>query len=399
MKNAFLVETLTVALLCSLIAGCGGFDVGDDGTYPDVADEELYATVLVDAYCEAAWQCSTDRRELADSARLFWGRFGSLERCKANAHIPEAEFSGMLHGIEFSAQEERVIIDRAYTTACKDDLRDRICANEEPSQTPSSCLQLLNGQVDEEEPCLSVVDCSGELTCRRPPDSGECFGQCLPRESDDETCGGDICEADEFCEKDWANLSESCVALKEENHQCDAHKECESDLACSDFIEECVPFEVSGPGGACTYGETFCTPGYRCIPSQSGLEITDLSGSCAVLGNPGDPCIDTRDCRSGQHCRLDTQHEVTTEEEAHQIGECTVLPLGIGEDCSTDSQCGSANCQEGSCRNPDGTVLLENGEPCTSTSQCASGYCRYSEDRQEPICKAEPEPQICELPE
>jgi hypothetical protein len=231
-----------------------------------------------------------------------------------------------------------------------------------------SCQELANGSR-----CDAPTDCASE-SCDVL--TGLCKTGCLL----DADCATGVCSV----------LGE-CITPQPDGSVCDANSDCASG-ACNFPI--CVPANSVAPGSPCTTGiacqSGTCTAGFcagscgdlictlvpdgetcfeegcqvdcgRCPDGTPGCDAdADCAGGlcgggvCLSAGvlDPGDPCLFSRECRSGTcsagFCRGSCGD-----------GFCTVVPNGeTCFSCSTD--CG---------RCPNGTP------GCTSGSQCASGTC------------------------
>ena len=365
-----------------------GGDGEGDGSYDELSDTEMMDKLLTDAFCEAAFQCY-DQNPFVAQLAMMAGRYGSEEECKANL----GDELGMIDSsLEEAVAGGRLVVDRSYLQACKNDFREMLCSATLGADAPPSCLQLLQGQIPEGEPCLDEIECEGALNCVSSQDSEVCYGTCGTYENSGQDCDGAVCGDGEFCLYEWDEetfeSSQSCAALYVENEECEWSGQCANGLVCSDAQGICVPFSVGELGEECIFGDSFCAPGTRCDFGEIDEEDPSLEGTCEALGEEGDHCLSEYDCVIGLDCV----------EGDELLGTCGVfVPRADGEFCDYAEECASGFCDwnTDTCETPE---LLANGEECGWDGECESGKCEFDEEEFTSYCVSS-EDLICELPE
>ena len=367
--------------------GEGGDGEGGDGNFDDLSDSEVLQMIVTDSFCEAAWQCY-DQNLFTAQLAMIAGRYGSVEGCIENLG---SELGFGTNAIEEAVASGRMVMDRSFIEACKNDYREAICSGSLEDGPPASCLQLAAGQVPEGDPCLDEVECEGALNCVQSQDDEICYGTCGTYENLGNECGGVICSDDEFClwelDEQTFESTETCTLRYSEDEDCNSNGQCAEGLLCSSLQRVCVPFSTALAGEPCVFGEIYCEPGTRCYLGELD-EIPSLDGTCEPLGEEGDICMIEYDCVLGLNCLAGDELWDT----------CGVLvPVADGEPCEYADQCisGFCNWNTETCET---LVLLPDGEECSGSWECEGGYCEYDEEAMASYCESY-EDLICELPE
>ncbi len=379
MKRITLLTLLALLVIgLALFAGaCGEDENGNGGNggdiYSGVADEDLLQTLFVDALCDAAWSCTGDSHTVADLSRGLAGRYASVEECKSGI----AEDGGIeVEDLSVSIEAGRLVLDRQHSGACKDDIVSQFCTVGFSGEEPSSCMQLVAGQVEEGGYCLDSSECAGDSWCRFDE---ECYGTCeeLPG-----NCGDETCSADEFCDFEFVDgeFEDFCSPRATEGEACDYSEQCLHSLYCSPLSETCIPIEVKSAGEACHILNHFCEPGYRCEIEELD-PLGDLEGECTPMGQAGETCHLDFECAAGLFCQQEVPGDIT------EGGTCRA-PLSAGEECEDDNQC------EGYCGfDPDICYdYIADGDACEFSYQCESYTC------DDGVCFSR-EAEACEIPE
>lgn len=197
------------------------------------------------------------------------------------------------------------------------------------------------------------MDCPGNQYCQ----AGQCVG-------DDDTDPGESCANDSDCDGGKCNSSGYCVDCLT-NADCGSGQTCSRDQTCS------------GGKPPCT-SDAECTNGTRCKISSNPkicvqcLEDSDcarsrLRGSSAkvcrdnVCTNPTGSCSSNSDCGS-LVCSNGTCTGCTSNNQCASGQTCNTSTgsCGSGGQCSTAADCGGVACQNGKCEN------------CTNDSQCTT---------------------------
>lgn len=345
-------------------------------------DSEVVEQALTNAFCEALFECY-DSSPLSANLAAQYGRYGTVENCKANATIIEfvddPEFQAALEG-------GRLVVDRTKASACGNDYKAAICAGEIVNSAPASCLEFLKGQTGEGDFCVNEFECAGGLECSYSfEEESACYGTCVPAEESENTCGEEVCTDGQFCDyevnEETFDFVEFCSPTVGEDEECEWDEQCGEGLRCSPIREICVPLEGALEGESCIFAETICEPGTRCYlgdePDLMGEMGEMLEGTCIELGDEGDNCVAEFDCKIDLTC-------IRGDEEEAIFGTCGVIePQDNGTSCSLDEQCESGYCnwEEEVCAPQVGL-----GENCNSSSQCESGFCDWDEETLESVC-------------
>ena len=125
-------------------------------------------------------------------------------------------------------------------------------------------------------------------------------------------------------------LGSPCVAVGHRMSDCEQGLVCGADRVCRDPCDLIFVAPESG----------FCGParGMWFVTCDVGLACGD-DGTCEVAQPLGSPCDSTTPCAVGGWCDAST-------------GSC-VADLAGGDSCTTDEQCGSKLCRNGSCVEPE----------------------------------------------
>lgn len=272
----------------------------------------------------------------------------------------------------------------------------------------SLCPRTCQVRAFADDQCRSDAECRTNLFCKFSPfspSSGVCatFGanggecdqdreclvglHCVNREcrvlpSDGEGCLAGRCEATAFC--DGANLDGGvCVTRKGETAQCSGD-ECQPALICDPIDSRCIRRLLSS-GDACKPGQS-CPTGEVCLGGS-----VRTSGLCGPPLEQGLACLSTGDCEAHLAClgepdagslcrpRKPGGHACLDDRECFQSARCiksVCTELGLPSDECSDE----IGCRWGLCRpnSTDGGVcgsLLGAGLSCTTNAQCASGIC------------------------
>ncbi|MFT5434559.1 MAG: hypothetical protein ACI9OJ_005272, partial [Myxococcota bacterium] len=198
------------------------------------------------------------------------------------------------------------------------------------------------------------ADTARDSECRTASDCGV-NTDCLTYDCQNTTCrnerdtpgtvcgvgGLGICDASGFCMmKKHKVQGEGCAAAGEcESGHCVDGVCC--DAVCDGACERCDTEDAPGrcttsPPGA--VGSPACTP-YVCDGSGTGCPST---------------CNESSDCVSNRFCDGDA-------------GRCAAAPRGVGDACSTPSECDSGHCVDGLCCNAACT------DACEACHQAATG--------------------------
>ncbi len=341
----------------------------------EIDDADLFPILVAEAYCQAGWTCPESHRETAESLdeemQFFPGlgirRFSSITEC---VEVLTKEIRNTSWPVAISRRdwmvldEGRVPIDRSNIDDCRDALRTDYCGGR-----PVRSLEIkrcagevgfFQPQRDEGEPCGRDIDCIADLICESP--DGKCYGTCTAPDSPQlaaqgEECGHEIdCEDGLICvastENPISGTSEFfCEPIAQEGDPCGRHEDCEAHLYCVNSM--CAAIDIRSEGQEC--GDTIaevCEAGTRCEEIPDGHR-------CTPIGEPGDTCISSNDCRHDLYCDED-------------------------EICA---------------------ALVAPGEPCDNHAMCAAGYCDDDSQHCEPhksegsSCNDQQECEyICEFP-
>ena len=268
----------------------------------------------------------------------------------------------------------RAMFDAARFANCLAALADAGCdelgstvRNNDPD-----CVTYFGGLGQPGSPCLSGVDCAGDTTCLRFPDT--CAGVCSAEITGGacgvgkpETAIGYNCEAGQ------------AVALAGDGGACQSSADCAPHFRCEGLTGNlhCLPSPTAGAGEPC-FGNNTCAFGSACF----FFKLDGGPGICYPENGVGGPCGVTypdggRDdyvdggqrandalCLSFEYCDLDT---------------LTCAPdSNIGGPCNVDG--GNPQCDVGACDPATGLcAFLADGQPCSASLDCASAHCVYGD--------------------
>lgn len=272
---------------------------------------------------------------------------------------------------------------------------------------------------DEGQQCWAHSDCYLPYNCfdgvcskrGSPGDSCQSDSQCLPPnyciKGQCRPLGkiGDVCQVDSDCQMPLYCIKGKCVkGLSGYGGPCDKTIDCQPPLVCKSgkcrkasegsctIDDECYPLYCIA--GKCRNLGNQGDPCGKTIDCKSGLACK--SGVCMPLSNPGEPCSSDMDCKLPYYCinsrcqsgenipKSSVQGSSCTSDIQCQpplyciLGKCK--PLGYpGEACGIDSDCNMPLfCIGGKCqyKSPGGKTMPEPGKQCTDDSQCAPPlYC------------------------
>lgn len=312
-----------------VLAGCGG----------GITIEE-YPTAFRDAYCKYATRC---------------GAFPDVSTCQ-HANI------GINLVIDPSSKEAvdkgKVIFDGSLAQDCLDAFGAQTCDTTDQDGRaffPAKCRDIVKGTVGSGGACALDAECksgacdipTSTMTCPQ----GTCTGDAPPAPGGaGATCSSSNgCAVGFYC--DFTN--QVCAELKAAGATCQASNECAYGLGCAGTTtaRTCKALPKLGeacPDGVCRDAGNYC---------NSAMQ-------CAKIGLEGAACTSSQQCSSFYPC--DTQAmKCTKAPSAGQacIGRCfdantfcdtsSATPTCIstkadGGTCSSNSQCQSDNCDQGS---------------------------------------------------
>jgi hypothetical protein len=188
---------------------------------------------------------------------------------------------------------------------------------------PTECSGVVTGLVPEGSPCISSLECEGDL---------ECGGTSCPRRCERPRCAaGEVAVADGGCSvvQPIADAGLPFGAACSSTAPCGARLRCETGVCVFERVPEGAP---CGP-------ETLCQGGLFCIQGSCGRGL-GLGASCV---NTTVPCQADAVCSTGT-CRVPEE----------------------GDPCASDFGCGlRLRCDLGVCRR-----LTPEGARCERNSQC-----------------------------
>lgn len=323
--------------------------------YADLDAAEAATQVLIDALCDATWECYDQSPALAEQSKQSFGRFGSVDECRRQAHrIAGADQLQKL--FEPALQAGRMQLDVSAAEDCRRAYRSRLCESDPETvarRLPEECHQLFGGQLDEGDPCVVGPECGPSLSCNDDVDTDGCHGECTPPDQIDR-CNGAICDDDQFCKYQLGEETYRCADRLQEDDHCGGHHECQPGLAC--VHGRCTPFDVGSDGDDCEAGDhgSHCRPGLVCSPHSETQTRTDAT--CSPIGTAGDRCYaqtdsDTTGCAHDHWC--------STHDDS-RFGQCTSRSPE-GTSCQRHHHCETGYCQS------DGDQLVcgqPDDEPC-----------------------------------
>ena len=254
----------------------------------------------------------------------------------------------------------RIEFDPASIATCIADLRSLAC---EVNAAPSSCNEVLSGQVSDAASCSLLVkatlfsECKVGSVCVSGLTSS-CSGTCAKLAQLNEACGAGVgCTSGATC----SAATSTCVTKGALNAQCglDSSPECQPGLACSNVLGgTCI--SLAGVGATCS-SSSQCTPPAFCDRGAS------LTGTCQPPLKPGDSCtIDNYDCSAGlSYCGADSK--------------CHAQP-GIGQTCpfndGENGSCTLGTCTGGVCTTIAATQSCSINADCGSSALCVMDLAR-----------------------
>jgi hypothetical protein len=251
------------------------------------------------------------------------------------------------------------------------------------------------------EACTATTDCCGQLVCNSglcaSPSACRSSGQACAVTSDccmGSTCVSGVCTAPSTktvlsaCQAwvDWVVTCPGVTATKQ-----DGYAQCQTKIcgACStntaacitafDSCRDCYKVQHSSNCGN-SNGPPLCSPaptcnsaGEACTSTSCCTGLTCSAGKCAMPGSgcSGKACTTSAGCCTGYTCSRFNPRCVTASN------------LGLGEPCTSDTQCASGLCSDYCTKY------------CTTTSDCGSTamycidttigfacvpYCKYNSD-------------------
>ncbi|MBR9706534.1 hypothetical protein GOV14_05845 [Candidatus Pacearchaeota archaeon] len=193
------------------------------------------------------------------------------------------------------------------------------CPEDYPTSSGEVCCSgnIFNGD------CCSDSDCNSDYTC----ESYDCTAS-----APSSYCGDGTCDSDETC----SSCSGDCGACSPSSYCGDGT--CDSDETCSSCSDDC---------GACN-GE-YCSSNSNCESGNCENNLCCLTGKTCCTSNAN--CLSDYECGASNYC-IESSSEALKDN---------------GYYCSSNSQCSSANCQNGIC--------CISGETCCQyTSNCGDGF-------------------------
>ncbi|MEZ4452862.1 MAG: hypothetical protein R3B09_25615 [Nannocystaceae bacterium] len=283
----------------------------------------------------------TEYREAYEQALCEW-RVGckleeSLEKCREWTFLDrEGSYT------EAALEKGTLLFHGDLAQGCLDELKALSCLREDPTGTPT-CLDVLEGQVAPEEPCMLSAECALDGVCGKDPSCVDmcCAGECrvLPgplKIGEDCTNPTRTCEDGSFCQVDPITFQLTVCAPKVGlGGSCafDGSAACSDDTYCRFDTGLCT---ARIPEGADCYNYSdACTAPAVCVyfgdypnynascrsPAALGApcSVELYNRACLDLGavcNPGTgvcedgpeigaPCVDSR-CGGAAYCDYET---------------------------------------------------------------------------------------------
>ena len=287
-------------------------------------EPEETAQLVSDVYeqtCSQLFSCG-DSRLLAQFFQL--GGIGSESDCVSalrQLHGPPEQFRA-------AVEAERLKLDTCEVSSCLDAVESSSCGKlfrfvqDGDFRRISACTNALVGQRQASDSCTVGESCASGLSCQSS-DSVNCGGTCQETENElrGTTCGGNRCGSDQYCDPSI----ELCRDLKDAGSDCQSSSVCAFDTICQSG--SCTEIETGvSEGGACSTRTKLCQPGLICNFSEGQ--------TCRPPVEEGEGCPTGFECKPSLYCDSNNT--------------CQPGKPG-GQDCSSDGQCISGTCADGTC--------------------------------------------------
>lgn len=216
-------------VVCALLVGCGGDDMGGGGS--PVAIEDL-GMQLGDASCAKIFQCCTD----AEIMKQFMGitvmgqPITTQDQCVS---FTAGFFNGLaLPQWQASIAAGRMEYDASAAGGCVAYMNSLSCSDYAGLESgggntslAGTCRPFLIPKVANDGACMHDDECISD-NCVGGSSSAD--GACKPMPALGEACSGS-CADGSYCGYDTGTSQEKCLALKGNGTQCSQSSECMSD--------------------------------------------------------------------------------------------------------------------------------------------------------------------------
>ena len=317
-----------LALLCALVAACGGISLND------LKNEE------VDAYCDRLVRC---------------GSIGDKAQCVAQLGLLFND-AQVVAGVGNGS----ITYDDGSAGDCVDAIRNESCDKSSQGYrvAPASCKNIIHGNRKQGDPCYFNQQCTSG-SCAPP--TGPCTMTCCAG-----TCNADppaavaigqSCSMAPCVDGAYCDQTQTCVALIAANAACTSNNQCTYGTLCagaSPTALVCTPTPKAGDPCVNQSGSfpTCDTEGLMCDATHHCVGYLDKGATC-------DPQQSA--CKGGFLCDATSM--------------TCQLPPGTGQAC-TGSCIAPDHCDQtsGTCVAP-----LPNGMQCGGAEECQSDFCDTSQ--------------------
>jgi hypothetical protein len=354
-----LLAFATGALALSLLAACP-------------PSTNAFCVDAAKASCELQFRCCTavEREQTFGAINLAVGPYSSeggcvdvfTRRCEAQSQAQDEAIAA-----------SRLSFDEDRANECLTRLKDAV-AECDPNgffnDPDGECDNLVEGQVDDGDPCFGDDECAGagsECEVDRNDDDDGVFvvtieGTCKGQGDEGEPClPGGLCNGELRCTLDQETFEQTCQPPADVGDLCNNDDDCSDGLRCRQ--DENLENRCTAPGGdgAACDNDVDCAEGLACLADQN------FDRFCRVAGSLGVSCSGSDDCQIGLLCATG----------AAGLGQVCSTTSGVGEACPG----GTAQCEPGlDCRfDGDESRCLAgaNGDPCDNGERCGAGLiCR-----------------------
>jgi hypothetical protein len=320
-----------LALLCALVAACGGISIND------------LKSSEIDALCDRLVRC---------------GQVASKQEC---IDLYDRVFSDAQ--LKAGVGNGSITYDDGKAGDCVDALRGESCddASKDARVLPQACKDAVHGNRKQGDPCYFGAQCTSQ---KCTPPTGTCTMTCCAG-----TCAADppapaaigqSCMTAACVDGSYCDATQTCVALIAANAACTSSTQCTYGTLCagaSTTALACTPTPKAGDPCANEGGSfpTCDTIGLACDATNHCVALLDKGATCDPNANL---------CKGDLMCDA-TAH--TCQQRPGTGQPCTTV-CAEPDTCKIDTTTGAGTC----------VAPLANGMQCQSSNDCASTYCDQS---------------------
>lgn len=230
---------------------------------------------IAEKYCHVTYEVAETKRKSC---------------CPALSFTPFLPTSECVRTLSYALRSKAISIEKSDLDACEAAVRKEAEQCDWGAEVPTSCKDILRGQMNENEACRSSLECKEGLHCAGLRVSAP--GKCVPRAKDGQRCGGVADTLASFVSQDPEAKHPLCEGI------CD-RKRCAPAARAG---EKCISAVQCGPTALCLDGKCSERPlpkaGEACLGKLCEKGAVCAKDKCVAEKRLAEVCTTDDECRS-----------------------------------------------------------------------------------------------------